>query len=191
MAYLGVQVHGGMGFIEETGAAQFMRDARITTIYEGTTGIQANDLMGRKIAREGGATLKAVIGMMQQAQGDLAQHKGAEFVAIAAALGRGIAALQQAADYIVASYGKDVRAVAAGAVPFLRLMGIVSGGWMMARAALAAQGRIAAGDSDPFFPAKIATAHFYADHVMAAAAGLAQEVVQGGASALTLDEAMF
>jgi alkylation response protein AidB-like acyl-CoA dehydrogenase len=191
MAYLGVQVHGGMGFIEETGAAQFMRDARITTIYEGTTGIQANDLMGRKIAREGGATIKGVIGMMQKTRGELAQHKGAEFVAIAAALGRGIDALQQATDYIVANYGKEVRAVAVGAVPFLRLMGIVSGGWMMARAALVAQGKIAAGDSDSFFPAKIATAHFYADHVMAAAAGLAQEVVQGGASALSLDEAMF
>jgi len=191
MAYLGVQVHGGMGFIEETGAAQFMRDARITTIYEGTTGIQANDLMGRKIAREGGATIKGVIGMMQKTQGELAQHKGAEFAAIAAALGRGIDALQQATDYIVANYGKDVRAVATGAVPFLRLMGIVSGGWMMARAALVAQGKIAAGDADPFFPAKIATAHFYADHVMAAVAGLAQEVVQGGASALALDDAMF
>ena len=85
----------------------------------------------------------------------------------------------------------DVRAVAVGAVPFLRLMGVVSGGWMMARAALVAQGKIAAGDADPFFPAKIATAHFYADHVMATVAGLAQEVEQGGASALALDEAMF
>jgi alkylation response protein AidB-like acyl-CoA dehydrogenase len=191
MAYLGVQVHGGMGFIEETGAAQFMRDARITTIYEGTTGIQANDLMGRKIAREGGATIKSVIGMMQKTQGEMAKQGSTEFAAIAAALGRGIEALQQATDYIVTSYGKDVRAVATGAVPFLRLMGIVSGGWMMARAALVAQGKIAAGDADPFFPAKIATAHFYADHVMAAVAGLAQEVVQGGASALSLDEAMF
>jgi alkylation response protein AidB-like acyl-CoA dehydrogenase len=191
LAYLGVQVHGGMGFIEETGAAQFMRDARITTIYEGTTGIQANDLMGRKIAREGGATIKAVIGTMQKTRSEVMKQTGAEFAAIAAALGRGIEALQQASDYIVANYGKDVRAVAAGAVPFLRLMGIVSGGWMMARAALVAQSKIVGGDADPFFPAKIATAHFYADHVMAAAAGLAQEVVQGGASALALDEAMF
>jgi alkylation response protein AidB-like acyl-CoA dehydrogenase len=191
LAYLGVQVHGGMGFIEETGAAQFMRDARITTIYEGTTGIQANDLMGRKIAREGGATIKAVIGMMQQTRGEVAKEAGAEFVAIAAALGRGIEALQLATDYIVAGYGGNVRAVAVGAVPFLRLMGIVSGGWMMARAALVAQGKIAGGDADLFFPAKIATAYFYAEHVMVAAAGLAQEVVRGGASALTLDEVMF
>ncbi|MDP1609699.1 MAG: acyl-CoA dehydrogenase [Sulfuritalea sp.] len=191
MAYLGVQVHGGMGFIEETGAAQYMRDARITTIYEGTTGIQANDLMGRKIAREGGATIKAVIGMMRLTRSQAARQQGAEFAAIGAALERGIAALSQAADYIVANYGSDVRAVAVGAVPFLRLMGVVSGGWMMARAALVAQGKIATGDADPFFPAKIATAQFYADHVMAAAAGLAQEVVQGGASALALDEEMF
>jgi len=191
MSYLGVQVFGGMGFVEEAGAAQFMRDARITTIYEGTTGIQANDLMGRKIAREGGATIKAVIGLMEQTRAELAAQKGDACAALHAALGRGIEALKLATDYIVANYGKDVRAVAAGAVPFLRLMGIVSGGWMMARAALAAQGRIAGGDADPFYPAKIATAHFYADHVMAAAAGLAQAVVQGGASTLALDEAMF
>ena len=191
LAYLGVQIHGGMGFIEETGAAQFMRDARITTIYEGTTGIQANDLMGRKIAREGGATVKAVIGMMQQTRQEAAAQSGPAFAVIAAALGRGIDAVTLAADYIVANYGKDVRAVAAGAVPFLRLMGIVSGGWMMARAALVAQARISGGDADPFHPAKIATARFYADHVMAAAPGLAQEVVQGGASTLELDEAMF
>ncbi len=191
LSYLGVQVFGGMGFVEEAGAAQFMRDARITTIYEGTTGIQANDLMGRKIAREGGATIKSVIGMMEQTRAEVSKQAGPAFVALAAALGRGIDALKQATDYIVANYGKDVRSVAVGAVPFLRLMGIVSGGWMMARAALVAQGKIAAGDADPFYPAKIATAHFYAEHAMSEAAGLAQEVVQGGASALALDEAMF
>jgi hypothetical protein len=180
-----------MGFVEEAGAAQFMRDARITTIYEGTTGIQANDLMGRKIAREGGATIKAVIGMMEQTRADVSKQAGPAFVALAAALGRGIEALKQATDYIVGNYGKDVRTVAVGAVPFLRLMGIVSGGWMMARAALVAQSKITAGDADPFYPAKIATAHFYAEHAMSEAAGLAQEVVQGGASALSLDEAMF
>ena len=191
LSYLGVQVFGGMGFVEEAGAAQFMRDARITTIYEGTTGIQANDLMGRKIAREGGATIKAVIGMMEQTRADVSKQAGPAYVALAAALGRGIEALKQATDYIVGNYGKDVRTVAVGAVPFLRLMGIVSGGWMMARAALVAQGKITAGDADPFYPAKIATAHFYAEHAMSEAAGLAQEVVQGGASALALDEAMF
>ena len=191
MSYLGVQVHGGMGFVEETGAAQYMRDARITTIYEGTTGIQANDLMGRKIAREGGATVKAVIGLMRQTQQEAAGRPGPAFAALAAALGRGADAVAQAADYIVAGFGSDVRTVAVGAVPFLRLMGVVCGGWMMTRAALAAQGKMDGGDADPFYPAKIATACFYADHVLTEAPGLALEVVQGGASALALDEAMF
>lgn len=191
MSYLGVQIHGGMGFVEETGAAQYMRDARITTIYEGTTGIQANDLMGRKIAREGGATAKAVIAMMRATQQEVAAQPGAVFAAIAAALGRGIDAVSEAADYVVANFGKDVRAVAAGAVPFLQLMGNVSGGWMMARAALVAQAKISAGDADPFYSAKIATARFYAEHVMAAAPGLARVVVDAGSSALELDETMF
>ncbi len=168
-----------------------MRDARITTIYEGTTGIQANDLMGRKIAREGGATIKVVVEAMRQTQKEVAAQAGPAFAALASALGRGIDAVTQATDFIVANYGKDVRTVAAGAVPFLQLMGVVSGGWMMARAALVAQGKLAGGDTDPFYPAKIVTARFYADHVMAAAPGLAQEVVQGGTSALELDEAMF
>ncbi len=191
LAYLGVQVHGGMGFVEETGAAQYMRDARITTIYEGTTGIQANDLMGRKIAREGGATLKAVIGLMHGTLAEVQQQSGAEFAAIAAALGRGVGAVTEAGTYIATQYANDVRTVAVGAVPFLRLMGIVCGGWQLARAALVAQAKIAAGDADPFYPAKIATARFFADHVMAAAPGLAQVVTQGGASALTLHEEMF
>ena len=191
VATLGVQVHGGMGYIEETGAAQFFRDARITTIYEGTTGIQALDLIGRKIAREGGTTVKTVIVQMRQTRGELANHANPDLAAIATELGQGIDALAQAADYIVATYGKDVRAVAAGAVPFLRLMGIVSGGWMMARAARVAQDKISAGDDDPFYPAKIVSARFYAEHVLSASSGLAKEVVQGGTSTLALDEAMF
>ena len=191
LAYLGVQVHGGMGFVEETGAAQFMRDARITTIYEGTTGIQANDLIGRKIAREGGATLKSVIGLIHGTLADVQKQSGADFAAIASALGRGVAAVTEAGTYIATHYGQDVRTVAVGAVPFLKLMGIVCGGWQMARAALVAQEKIAGGDTDPFYPAKIATARFFADHVMAAAPGLAQVVTHGGASALALHEEMF
>ena len=188
---LGVQIHGGMGFIEETGAAQHFRDARITTIYEGTTGIQALDLIGRKVARDGGAALNTLLGQMKETQAHVNKQSSASFKALAAALYEGIQAVTAASEYIVANYSKDVRTVAVGAVPFLRLLGIVSGGWMMARAALAAQAKIDAGDKDPFYPAKINTAHFYADHVMVAASGLAKEVVQGGASALALDDAYF
>ncbi|HUW38902.1 MAG TPA: acyl-CoA dehydrogenase [Rhodocyclaceae bacterium] len=191
LAYLGVQVHGGMGFIEETGAAQYLRDARITTIYEGTTGIQANDLIGRKIAREGGATLKAVIEEMRQTEAELSAQGGADFAALGAALGRGIAAVAEAAEHIVERYGADIRGVSVGAVPFLKLLGSVCGGWQLARAALVAQAKIAAGDQDAFYPAKIATARFYADHVLAAAPGLAHTVIHGAPGALALPEAMF
>jgi alkylation response protein AidB-like acyl-CoA dehydrogenase len=191
VAYLGVQIHGGMGFIEETGAAQHLRDARITTIYEGTTGIQANDLIGRKIAREGGATAKAVMALMRSTASDLSALGGEDASAIAAALNAGVDGLSVAVDYITANFAGDVRAVSAGAVPFLQLLGIVSGGWMMARSALVARQKIAAGETDPFFAAKIATARFYADHILSAAAGLAATVVSGGNSALALSEEQF
>ncbi|MCX7173073.1 MAG: acyl-CoA dehydrogenase [Proteobacteria bacterium] len=191
VASLGVQVHGGMGFIEETGAAQHLRDARITTIYEGTTGIQANDLIGRKIAREGGATLKAVIALMRQTEGDLDQQDKPEFAVIKAALANGIKAVGEAAEYIVAHYGADIKAVSVGAVPFLKLLGIVAGGWQMACAALVAESKIAGGDTDAFYPAKIATTRFYADHVLSAAPGLAHTVIHGGAGAMAVTDEML
>ncbi|MDR2239952.1 MAG: acyl-CoA dehydrogenase [Zoogloeaceae bacterium] len=189
IATLGIQVHGGMGFIEETGAAQDLRDARITTIYEGTTGIQANDLIGRKIIREGGVTLKAVVGLMQQVEAELAKQPGEAFAAIHAGFSRGIRALVEAATYIGANFAQDMKGVHVGAVPFLRLMGIVSGGWQMARAALAAQKHLAAGSGEAaFYEAKIGTARFFADHLLSQAPGLAATVIKGGASALALPE---
>ena len=188
VASLGVQIHGGMGFIEETGAAQYLRDARITTIYEGTTGIQANDLIGRKIAREGGATLKAVVGIMQQVDAALSKQPGEDFAAIHAGFSRGVQALADAATYIATNFSQDIKGVHVGAVPFLRLMGIVSGGWQMARAALVAQAKIAAGDSDPYYRTKIATTRFYADHVLSQAPGLAETAIKGGAGALSVPE---
>ncbi len=189
VAYTGVQVHGGMGFIEETGAAQIMRDVRITTIYEGTTGIQANDLIGRKMAKEGGATISAVIGMMRHTLAKV--QADPELAGLAANFAKGIDAIERAATYIVSNFGKEVRTVAAGAVPFLKLMGIVSGGWMMARAALAARKHINAGDTDPFYAAKVATAQFYGAHSLPLAPALATIVVEGGASALTVAEDML
>src|SRR5262245_52842357 len=157
VASLGVQVHGGMGFIEETGAAQHLRDARITTIYEGTTGIQAGDLVGRKIAREGGVTAKAWLAEVRKLDAQLAGHPS-----IRQNLAAGVQAVSDCVDFIVANSGSDVKGVFAGAVPFLRLMGIVAGGWQMARAALAAQKKMNAGDKS-FLQAKIVTAQFYAE----------------------------
>jgi hypothetical protein len=189
VASLGVQIHGGMGFIEETGAAQYLRDARITTIYEGTTGIQANDLIGRKIAREGGATIKAVIGIMKQVETELAKQAGEEFAAIHAGFAQGVKALSEAAIHIATNFSQDIKGVHVGAVPFLRLMGIVSGGWQMARAALVAQKKLAAGAGDAgFYRTKISTARFFADHLLSQAPGLAATVIRGSAGALAVPE---
>ena len=181
VASLGVQVHGGMGFVEETGAAQYLRDARITTIYEGTTGIQAMDLVGRKIAREGGATAKAWIAELKKLDPQLSGHPE-----IRKALSDGVKAVEECVEFIVGS--KDPRAQFAGAVPFLTLMGIVAGGWQMARAALAASR--GTGD-DSFDKAKIATARFYADHVLVQAPALRNTVVNGSAGVMALSEEQF
>ncbi len=193
VASLGVQVHGGMGFIEETGAAQHLRDARITTIYEGTTGIQANDLVGRKIAREGGVTIKGWLQMMKAFDGELAKSKNADLAAVRASLSTGTQAVSACVDYIVATAGTDIKATFAGAVPFLKLMGIVCGGWQMARAALVAERKLAEGGGNPgFYKAKISTTRFYADHLLVQATGLADTMVKGSAGVMAVpDEDML
>ena len=182
VASLGVQVHGGMGFVEETGAAQYLRDARITTIYEGTTGIQAMDLVGRKIAREGGATARAWLAELKKLDAKLAAHPE-----IRKALADGVKAVEECVDFIVGA--KDPRVQFAGAVPFLKLMGIVAGGWQMARAALAAEKKVS--EDKAFYEAKIATACFYADHVLVQAPGLRNTVVNGAAGVMALTEDQF
>ncbi len=186
----GIQVHGGMGFIEETGAAQHARDARILTIYEGTTGIQANDLVGRKIARDGGNAARAAIAEMQAA---IAALDGAEVAPIRAALADAVALLERAVAWVVDTSATDPRAVAAGAVPFLKLFGVVAGGWQMGRAAHVAQTRLTAGDNlhPGFYRAKLATARFYADHVLPQAHGLAHATMHGASSVLAPDDVLF
>jgi alkylation response protein AidB-like acyl-CoA dehydrogenase len=192
VASLGVQVHGGMGFIEETGAAQHLRDARITTIYEGTTGIQAMDLVGRKIAREGGATAKAFVSELKRLDAELAKSKNPDIQALRGTLAAGAAAVSDCIDFIVANAGKDIQGVFAGAVPFLKLMGIVAGGWQMARAALISEQKLTSKASDnPFYEAKIITARFYADHVLVQAPGLRDTIVRGSAGVMALSDEQF
>ena len=192
IASLGVQVHGGMGFVEETGAAQYLRDARITTIYEGTTGIQANDLIGRKTARDGGAVANAVIAEIDAVVAELAASTDGALQAIGARLGAAVAELRKALAWMVPAYGTDVRAAHAGAVPYLRLWGLVTGGWQMARAARIAAARLAEGQGDPrFYRTKIATARFYADCLLPQASGLAAAIVGGGPSVLALADDEF
>jgi len=193
VASLGVQVHGGMGFIEETGAAQHLRDARITTIYEGTTGIQANDLVGRKIAREGGVTVKGWLSVVNAFEKkELARSQNADIQVIGQRLAAGVQAVAESVEYILATAGKDPNAAFAGAVPFLKLMGIVAGGWQMARAALICEKKLLEKTNDQgFYAAKISTARFFGDHVLSQAPGLAATVTSGAASVMALGEDQF
>jgi 3-(methylsulfanyl)propanoyl-CoA dehydrogenase len=181
-----------MGFIEETGAAQHLRDARITSIYEGTTGIQANDLVGRKIAREGGVTVKGWLAELRKFDVALGASKNMDIQALRAHLSAGIDAVSTSVDFILQTAGKDPNAAFAGAVPFLKLMGIVAGGWQMARAALVAEKKLAekAGD-EGFYAAKISTARFFGDHVLSQASGLAATVASGAAAVMALTEEQF
>ena len=189
---LGVQVHGGMGFIEETGAAQFYRDARILTIYEGTTAIQANDLVGRKTARDGGATARGLLAQVAATQAELAASADADLRAIGARLADGAAALDAVVGFVAGAWKSDARAVFAGSVPYLKLAGIVLSGWQMGRAALAAQRMLAAGEGDAaFLRAKIATARFHADHIVSQADGLRESIVDGAPGVLALEDASF
>ncbi|MBK6294045.1 MAG: acyl-CoA dehydrogenase [Rhodoferax sp.] len=194
---LGVQVHGGMGFIEETGAAQYYRDAKILTIYEGTTAIQANDLVGRKTARDGGQTAKAIAGQVERTEAELVANGSADAVAVAKRLKAAREAFLQVVDFVVGGLAKapegaakaSPNAVFAGSVPYLMLAGNLMAGWQLARALLVAQAQIAAGNDVAFMQAKIITARFYADHMLTKVPGLRDAVLEGSQSvtALALD----
>ncbi|MFT4505052.1 acyl-CoA dehydrogenase [Caballeronia sp. 15711] len=177
VASLGVQVHGGMGFIEETGAAQYYRDARILTIYEGTTAIQANDLIGRKTVRDGGATAQAILAQMDQTIAQLAEREGQAFMSMHRHLSAGSLSLARVVEFMVAKVKSDPNAVFAGSVPYLKLAGIVLGGWQMARALLVASDK--RGNDEAFYGAKIATAQFFAEHLLSQAPGIEASIVSG------------
>lgn len=191
LASTGVQVFGGVGFIEEAGACQYYRDARITTIYEGTTGIQANDLIGRKLARESipGSAMKTLLAAMDATATELAGVAG--LATIAANLTHGIDALSTATDWVLENYNANPQAVAAGAVPFLKLAGIVVAGWLMAKSAAIAAERLAAGSSDNFYRAKLVTAEYFATHQLPFAPAHASEVTGGAPATLGLPEGLF
>ena len=182
VASLGVQVHGGMGFIEETGAAQHLRDAKILTIYDGTTAIQANDLVGRKTARDGGRTAQAVCARIAETEDQLRACGTGDALAMARRLEAGRLALRDAIDFVASSARANPNAAYAGSVPYLVLTGIVISGWQMARALLKAQERLAGGDDEAFMRAKIVTARFYADHILVRAPALRDTVVEGADS---------
>jgi len=184
---LGVQVHGGMGFIEETGAAQYYRDAKILTIYEGTTAIQANDLVGRKTARDGGQTAKAIAKQIEATEAALKKQGSADALAVAKRLTAARLAFIDVVDFMAGQ--QDPNSVYAGSVPYLMLAGNLMAGWQLARALLVAQQELAKGEDAAFMQAKITVARFYADHMLSKAAGVRDSIVEGAASvtALALD----
>jgi 3-(methylthio)propanoyl-CoA dehydrogenase len=184
---LGVQVHGGMGFIEETGAAQYYRDAKILTIYEGTTAIQANDLVGRKTARDGGQTARAIAGQIAATEAQLVNNGSGEALAVAARLKAAREAFLDVVDFVAGGLAKapvgaaktSPNAVFAGSVPYLMLTGNLVAGWQMARALLVAQEQLAEGKDVAFMQAKLATARFYADHILSKVPGVRDSIVDG------------
>ena len=183
---MGVQVHGGMGFIEETGAAQYLRDAKILTIYEGTTAIQANDLVGRKTSRDGGQTAKAIAAQIEVTEAALMKQGSADAVVVAKRLKAAREAFVDVVGFVADNTKASPNAVFAGSVPYLMLAGNVVAGWQMARSLLAAQGELAKGIDADFMKAKITTARFYADHLLTKTPGMRDSIVEGAESVTAL-----
>ncbi|HEX9769133.1 MAG TPA: acyl-CoA dehydrogenase [Kiloniellales bacterium] len=189
VASLGVQVHGGMGFIEETGAAQHLRDSRINPIYEGTNGIQALDLATRKLARDGGAAARQLIAEIAAGDEALQRSPDPDLKAIGGALGEARFVLDAATDWLAGVVGTDLPKAAAVATPYLNLLGTVAGGWLLGREALAARARLDAGRGDTrFLAAKVKTARFYAENLLPHAAAEAAVVMTGADSALAVED---
>jgi alkylation response protein AidB-like acyl-CoA dehydrogenase len=186
---LGVQIHGGMGFIEETGAAQYYRDAKILTIYEGTTAIQANDLVGRKTSRDGGQLARAIAGQIEATEGLLAARDSAAAKSVLKRLRAAREAYLEVVDFIVREAKSNPNAAFAGSVPYLMLAGNLVAGWQLARALIVAEDKLAAGEDADFMAAKIATARFYAEHILSRAGAARDAIVEGAESvtALALD----
>jgi alkylation response protein AidB-like acyl-CoA dehydrogenase len=186
-----LQIFGGMGYVEETGIAQQYRDVRITTIYEGTTGIQALDLVGRKLIRDMGASATTVIKEMEKAAKEAATHANADVKAIAEAQLKSIAALAEVSQWIGMNAMGDLRKAFACSVPYLKLWGITAGGWQMLRAATIAADKLAAGDTDAFYTSKITTSKFYASHVLSQGAWYKRQIIDGSGDVMTLPEESF
>ncbi|MCY4309968.1 MAG: acyl-CoA dehydrogenase, partial [Rhodospirillaceae bacterium] len=190
VAHTGVQVHGGMGFVEETGAAQHMRDARIHPIYEGTNGIQANDLIGRKILRDGGEVAKAFTNRLRTEACAIAGSGNDDVAATGKAIAASVGAIDAAVDWILSTGPIDIQKASANSVPMLNLMGNVVGGWLMGKAAAAAVSEGVNGHA-AWCGAKIKTARFYADHILSRSSGLLATIAESGDTVMALKEDQF
>jgi len=181
-----IQVHGGMGYVEETGCAQYYRDAKILTIYEGTTAIQANDLVGRKTSRDGGQSAKALAAQIEATEALLIKGGSADAQAVARRLKAAREAFIDVVNFVAGNTKASPNAVFSGSVPYLMLAGNLMAGWQLARALLVAQDQIKQGVDVPFMQAKIRTARFYADHLLTKAPGIRDAIVEGADSVTAL-----
>ncbi|HYP85811.1 acyl-CoA dehydrogenase [Variovorax sp.] len=181
---LGVQVHGGMGFIEETGAAQYLRDAKILSIYEGTTAVQANDLVGRKTVRDGGAAARAIAAQVARTESELMESGTADAASVARHLGAAREAFVRIVDFMASEAKASPHAAYAGSVPYLMAGGMLVTGWQLARSLLVAQRLVEQGRDLPFMKAKVATGRFFAEHILNRAPAIAQSVTEGAHSVL-------
>ena len=192
IASTGVQVHGGMGFIEETGAAQHLRDARILPIYEGTNGIQARDLVGRKVTKDGGETMLGLVAEMRALAAEMKKAPGDDLAAIAAGVTASADALEDATKWVAQTAKAELANALAGSVPFLRLAGTALGGWLLAKSALVAQQKLSQRDGDPaFLEAKLITARFYADVILPPALAQLGPLKAAGRTVFALREEQF
>ena len=189
VASLGVQIHGGMGFIEETGAAQYYRDARILPIYEGTTAIQANDLIGRKTLRDGGATAQAIAQQIQLTENDLVKSDSPAAKVFLIHLQEARQSFEKVVGFVLINTKSDIKALFAGSVPYLQLCGLTLAGWQMARALLSAE-KLLAQDVD-FYDSKIKCSQFYAQHVLSQVPSIARSIIEGGAITNAIDAEKF
>jgi 3-(methylsulfanyl)propanoyl-CoA dehydrogenase len=180
VADTGIQVHGGTGYIEESGAPQFLRDSRITAIYEGTNGIQAMDLVGRKVAREGGIAVRALIDAIVSADTDLAALGNTDIQVIRSRLARSAADLTDATNWLIHTYPLNPSRVAAGAVFYLRLLGNVVSGWLMAKAAAKAVEELGGGSDRTFLSAKLKSARYFADIRLSESGALRRKFLAAG-----------
>jgi hypothetical protein len=186
---LGIQVHGGMGYIEETGAAQHYRDARILPIYEGTTAIQANDLIGRKTYRDGGQVAQSIASLIKETENQLAASGSAEAAAMLKHLNAARISYESVVAHIVTNFKSEIKDVFAGATTYLKLSGTLLSGWQMARALLVSEDKLS---EDPdFYSAKIGTAYFYAEHLLSQVPGMASAVISGGRAVNQLKAEQF
>lgn len=187
---IGIQIHGGMGYIEETGAAQYLRDARITSIYEGTTGIQAIDLLGRKIIRDGGAEARRLLTEIQTCATELSMSSNIQLQSIAADLQKAVQSVSKALDWVLHVHVTNPQAALTGAYPLLRCFGFVCGGWLMAKAALISEEVLQGDARNAFALQKIASATFYSQAILPQVHGLVDTVCAGTSLAQAMQDSL-